>query len=131
MNIEQQVCSFALSKRLKELGIKQDSLFSYFDTETYGLVIRLSDYSFDLDAYLSVQRIGNAYTSAELGELLPIRIDGYPLNEQYKCDSENYVWLYKTKDENSEVMIADKNEANCRAKMLISLIENNLWKPEA
>ena len=30
MKLEQQVCSLELSKRLKELGVKQDGYYSYF-----------------------------------------------------------------------------------------------------
>ena len=33
MNIEEQVCSLELSKRLKELGGKQESLFYWIDPD--------------------------------------------------------------------------------------------------
>jgi hypothetical protein len=38
VNLESQVCSLDLAKRLKELGIKQDSLFWYADDDIIKVI---------------------------------------------------------------------------------------------
>ena len=37
MKLEEQVCSLELAKELKELGVKQDSMFYWEHTETLGI----------------------------------------------------------------------------------------------
>jgi len=154
MEIIKQVCSPEHAKRLKELGVIQESLFSWFDTERYGLTIEESNTSFDLDHYLSVQRLASAFSIAELGELLPNRVTVpdaepfdnfvitinkfYNVNEDrsltnnyilnYSCDSTAAIgidaWMCKKLTKN----IFDPNLADAMAKMLIYLLENGLMK---
>lgn len=122
MTLENQVCSLELSKRLKELGVKQESLFAwqYFsDKEGWNIGnVGLVPYKW----------IGNksfsAFTVAELGEMLPHWI-GTPLNLPFKANyyPENKAgWFGQV---NAQGFFAD-TEANARAKMLIYLLENNL-----
>jgi hypothetical protein len=88
MKIEDQVCSLELSKKLKELGIKQESLFRWIsnniNNEYYELVSRNFEeyYSENLDyvvgygcgccgeGYL-INKVYSAFSSAELLEILP------------------------------------------------------------
>lgn len=105
MNLENQVVNLELSKRLKELNIKQESLFYWHNIDTpipsiiYGR---------------SIQRSGDflvsAFTVAELGNIIyfpKLYMGAFP-----------QIFMHLLKDE--------PNEANVRAKMLIYLIENGL-----
>lgn len=58
MTLESQVCSLELSKRLKELGVKQESLFYW----NQGIVC---DSSFKV-----IPEACSAFTCGELGELI-------------------------------------------------------------
>jgi hypothetical protein len=137
MNLSDQVVSLELSKRLKELGIEQESLYSWFDTKRYGIIIENSNSAFDLEHYLSVQRIASAFTVAELGEMLPayqningdrclLRLDKFyrPGNSriEYSCE----YWILKDHHYSLGKGEYDVNEANARANMLIYLLENKL-----
>ncbi len=148
MNLEQQVCSLGLAKRLRELGVKQESLF-YWETSYETPVIRLreeviNNFHFHHEDYYS------AYSCAELGNILPNGIllkEGEPFNSfrisilkfisvednklinnwiiNYECDSTacagEEAWLRRRLTSN----IYDPNLANAMAKMLIWLLENN------
>jgi hypothetical protein len=125
MNLEQQVCSLYLAKRLKELGLKQESWFVWAsDVEV-------------TDSFIVLERrrcwLPNecaAFTVAELGEMLP---------EFFKREPEGYLDLAIRKDrrlanawwnvsykniDGHPVQYSDMSEANARAKMLIYLLEN-------
>lgn len=114
MQLVDQVCSLELSKRLKELGVKQESLFCW---------------TTELDLEFLPTRLRNpnicvaAFTVAELGEMLPERHRTHKEKDCWyvtthhclRCDGHDHLW-------------SDKNEANARAKMLIYLIENKLME---
>ena len=69
--LENIVTSLELSKKLLNLGVKQNSLFSWFDTDKFGAIIKPSNESFDLDHYISVARHASAFTVEEMFDLLP------------------------------------------------------------
>lgn len=124
-----QVVSLELSKKLKELGVKQKSIFYWNDSDPSGY--------FRIEFYEEVCRLPtncSAFTVGELVEILPTRflyndsaehvylfIKKYP-HEYYisycDLDDEWFDWN-QTKDESL---------ANALAKMLISCIENGLMK---
>jgi hypothetical protein len=122
MTLESQLCSFELAQRLKELGVKQESLFCWttdLDLEYLPFEIRNNEICIA------------AFTVSELGEMLPKYIiqEGheYYYNQilSKHCDSwaifySNSFHFWDGDD------VGDKNEANARAKMLIYLIENKL-----
>lgn len=126
MNLESQVCSLELAKRLKELGVKQDSLFYWgsYENPIYGIT---SEYKVP-DEQWFVHYIEDslaikvppdysisAFTVAELGEMLP----------SYRVYTMRYVnkgWRCKDRDRYSSPQ-QETTEANARAKMLIWLIE--------
>lgn len=142
MTTQDQVSSLEQSKRLKESGVKQDSLF-YWVKGTDGewsIIIRK-----ELNGTISYQKGEHisAYTVAELGEILPhfIKIKGvkYQLFESVSLgESDNpnskrqwfmvYVNELDYTDNAPIPFLMHYNEADARAKMLIYLIENNLIK---
>ena len=115
MQLEQQVISRELAKKLKELGVKQESLFWYDwvrpDVGEEG-VFALTQTTYTPDAV-------SAFTVAELGELLPKA----HLTTQFHDGWYAY-------DGDGEYVADAKTEADARAKMLIHLIENGLMEGE-
>lgn len=120
MKLEQQLVSLELAKKLKELGVKQESYF-YWDIHNELFV--------PLDSTLNPYTQCSAFTVAELGEMLP-----------YGCWTEKMMAgmaSYKegrwrcTDDvnigsDNKVLKMYADTEADARAKMLIYLVENNL-----
>ena len=134
MNLEDQVCALELAKRLKELGVKQDSYFYWvrkiFSNDPPVDPWIIQD-CIDTHAFENI----SAFTVAELGELLPpgieshVGFNGSPNNITWGCNNQN-MHGYKTCEEgakHSHIEYAD-TEADARAKMLIYLIENGLVK---
>jgi len=150
MTLEKQVTSLELSKRLRELGAKQESYFMWHRNKLRNLVY-LSE-SFEITKPEECERVASAFTVAELGELLPGTIetenaayanpehpnkgmrDGYYVLSCGRSDPKSTVRYF-------DVDYADKSiprdvlrlhtemadtEADARAKMLIYLLENNL-----
>lgn len=125
MKLEEQVCSLSLSQRLKELGVKQDSLYFYErhidGSGDHTIWSPKSINNADRDRYIS------AFTVAELGEMLPERYATFRHNDEYTCE------LF-TLDEGEKLagyanrFQTAKTEADARAKMLIYLIEQGLVK---
>jgi len=120
MKLEKQVCSLELAKRLKELKIKQESLFQWCDISGkawlyYGKIIN------------SPEMRCSAFTVAELGELLPDFIKTREENYFITMDCDKHI-CYENMEKTSEIHFMDNfdkfTEADARAKMLIYLIEN-------
>lgn len=113
MNLKTQVCSLELAKRLKELGVKQESLW-YWQRRALGT------WHLGLCGYERRETDISAFTVAELGEMLPNRTctSRCPKNNLYYCrlEIEKGRWFGRQ----------DVTEANARAKMLIYLLENKL-----
>ena len=113
MRLADQVCSLELALKLKELGVKQESLF-YWHKE--GGVYRVYRFGMIAENYADLQRDDYAaFTVAELGELLPYH--SIPRKRKrcvptWYCDG-----------------IGATTEADARAKMLIHLIERKLVTP--
>lgn len=128
MNLESQVCSLELAKKLKELGIKGESQFYFVNPKSIG------DHILENEVWMIAHQTQisglselfiSAFTVAELGEMLPehygtIRDLSLPDSLGWKaCGINGIVTKMKTKS---------SNEANTRAKMLIYLIENGLYE---
>lgn len=120
MKLEDQFSSLAPSQRLKELGVKQESLF-YWITNGAG----------ESKIFINRELCGNfvesysAFTVAELGEMLPRFVNSLPLKFAMKGTvivllDKKGDWLWQAEA---------TTEADARAKMLIYLIEKGLVKP--
>lgn len=113
MKLEEQVVSLELAKKLKELEVKQESLY-YWDEN-------------DKEVYRSIDRsakdIGciSAFTVAELGEILPIGYHNIRITDTF--DKARYV-CRKDRVDAPWNQYAD-TEANARAKMLVYLLIEN------
>ncbi len=120
MELSDQVCSLELAKRLKELGVKQESLFWHTEQlnknhkSIYNPIIpvELKDDS---------HNFYSAFTVAELGEMLPYYNYSIMFSIRF-CD------IYLGHPTKGSIIFKESTEANARAKMLIYLIENNLWE---
>jgi hypothetical protein len=127
ISLEKQCVSLELAKRLKELGVKQESLF-HWQPWMYGgdkMVIveeGAEDWSDEGESY-------SAFTVAELGEMLRHRVGdllGYDVNGfQFRPDARGHTvyWWNYVKGDFNHFERAD-TEADARAKMLIYLVEN-------
>lgn len=133
MELSDQCVNLELSKRLKELGCQQDSLFYINNNNEITIPIKVDG--------VIVTGLGehySAYTVAELGALIPFTIEHKDegtlfCNQMIGYTKHGYhpAIHYTTSDDNSKYGCAcvvqdfsDDNEANARAKMLIWLIEN-------
>lgn len=126
MMIERQVCNLELSKRIEELGVKQESYFYWckiIGTDKWEINKFSEDGEDQIKSWLTDEIALSAFTVSELGEILPIGI------ECYKREKDDYVVTYSISNYNYK-QINDKNEADARAKMLIYLIENGLINKE-
>ena len=114
MKIEEQVCSLELAKKLKELGVKQTSIF-YYTPDNF--LIFNQDNLKGLPLKAQCNHI-SAFTVAELSEILPQDIT----TEKFILDDYRYL----VKAINYANITTDNFEANAKAKMLIYLIKNKL-----
>ena len=124
MQLKDQVCNPKLSKKLKELGVEQDSIFTWTGEEG-DYYIRQSPRLMYESAGMS-QTIGevlSAFTVAELGEMLPDYL-GVVFNKSWLTCVKVGLWEvgYPEKEKSFEA----NTEADARAKLLIYLLENNL-----
>ncbi len=143
MKLEQQVTSLELSKKLKELGCKQESHWyweSYYlpeiTTDRHNNIID-SKYIRHIADKRPVIRSGfltsklkyySAYTVAELGELLYQAFEKTDWGLIYKAYGE--VFNFKDTQRIGELGIINLMRIpDMGAKMLIYLLENKLLKP--
>jgi len=142
MKLEDQVVSLELAKKLKELGFKQESYFSWWsyvnDGDEFEQIKLLTDEQYensDSVKYALGNESFSAYTVAELGEVLlraKIVIRTYITDWDKKSIKELYVNIDMGREEDKkrfkgyQTMFSGKTEADARAKMLIYLKENKL-----
>lgn len=133
MELSKQVVSLELAKKLKTLGVKQESLFYWekIDWEGKQANLRYKRETSVHDGWLI-----SAFTVAELGEMLP---DYLWLKKQcfllrvYKYKKGVWEYTYTGhKPENAvdatiQPQSAD-TESDARAKMLVYLIKNKLME---
>lgn len=132
MQLKQQVCSLELAKKLKELGVEQESLF-YWDESPDEENAEVFFQRGQKDDLFN-RRYISAFTVAELGEMLPkgnfsIRYIGVE-----KWEAGNNITTYLGMAQGGpkcDLHIEEADtEATARAKMLIHLIKNNLYAPD-
>ncbi len=139
MKIENQCVSLELAKKLKELGVKQESLFYWDKHENLyhhldreqGFMLRLSD-----ETHHDGTTIGeffSAFTVAELGEMLPAQLHievsvQHPVHQfitekQFSQWHAVYICAGCMGKLGSQIA---HTEADARAAMLVYLLENKL-----
>ena len=125
--LEQQVVNLELSKKIEELGVKQESLFvwEYYNENCYG--VRYRPYAVVPDFY-NQYKLFSAFTASELLEMLP---GSLMLQEKctrlFLCKSNNkFNVKYDTGYNEYYDWVWDENICNALAKMLIYLIEENI-----
>ncbi len=154
MNLENQVCSLELSKRLKELGVKQESYFYWHSfrnesspkeqwSNVYNQIIRRNEKTkYKNRDYLKDQILYSAFTVAELGEMLPaytndngdkqlLELSKYIIPVGEKKGNSTYSAEYWTLNDPIYRLgkgCYEDNESDARAKMLIYLLENKLME---
>lgn len=146
MKLEDQVISLELAKRMKELGFKQESIFSWYYIDVPLLYSGPEIGYFGSNLPSDASEIYAAYTVAELGEMLPEGIisirpltknewdfkpedrwlvaDACPyIEREYLCMSDGFIdtSLHSENWANTEV--------DARAKMLIYLAEKQIINP--
>ena len=122
MDIQKQVCNLELAKRLKELGVNQDSTFKWRLAGNTGWQV-------ERHFGVMMERQYSAFTVAELGEMLPDGIftdKGNVTKEWMACVARFSEFNRKKDNENVDVFFVEETEADARAKMLIYLLENKL-----
>ena len=133
MSIDAHVTSLALSRRLKELGCKQESSFYWIkinNITSEHIVIMISGDNYDK------YYVESAYLLTELLEMLPQEINGYFYTQMPTLNPKNgWVIFYRNafntwKDsEGNEITTHGNNIVNVAAEMLIYLIEQGIVKP--
>jgi hypothetical protein len=127
MSIEDQVCSLELSKRLKDLGVKQESIFFWRDNDGFE---EITECNFSLVQYINPSTTtwyASAFTVKELGVMLPIKIK----NKYIHMHKDHMGFSITYKDCNNQIHYFgkfNKSETNVRAEMLIYLLEEGLIK---
>ncbi len=148
-NLIDNVCSYESAKQLKELGVPQESMFYWIeDTEPKLVYLRPDGKFVDSDNSQQFNDNGwnkiSAFTSGELGMLLPIEIKhkrtwlgfiGFDRYENgwtvYYANGNEEVIDFAIFFESKELIdntlsITDEKEAEARAKMLIFIRKNKI-----
>lgn len=113
MDLQDRVTSLELSRWLKNLGVKQESLFYWWIYENWHLDYK-ENVPADNNNYVS------AYTVAELGEALP--------KNAYTRKTKQGYCAYLVSN-GSAYKIERKTEADARGELLCYLIENKSITP--
>jgi|TARA_R100001530_G_scaffold135693_1_gene113566 hypothetical protein len=112
MKLEDQVVSLELAKKLKELKVKQESLWYHYRIgDKWGIKLTKPTIENEHSEFYS------AFTVSELGEILP--------ETNWQTYREKKGWIITDHQINLPTQKAD-TEADARAKMLIYLLENKL-----
>ena len=128
MRLKDQVCSLELAKKLKELGVPQESAF-YYAVSKFGYT---KDGTLFFEKPTPLEKTHDflsAFTVAELGEMLPKTLeDEIHVNEHRTI--KGWASRFWKNGFLIEPPLEANTEADARAKMLIYLIEHGLVKPE-
>lgn len=138
MKPEKMVCNMKLAKQLKDMGIRQDSMFYWIPVQRTGTLVYarcILDDTFQIQTYVDLENLQNiephykygtyaAFTSEEIARKIP-----HGLTHTKRHANKFYVYFLDSQGEivNYE---DDETEANARAKMLITLTKNNFIKNE-
>jgi len=125
--IENHVCLLELAKKLKELGVKQDSEFYWIQFKTFEEIISKED----LEYYPSNINSYSAFLASELGEIMSkISVLDRGYQQSIELSIHGCGFLPEDDDFSKNIIFEDDSEPNMRAKMLIYLIEEGYVKVE-
>lgn len=139
MKIEEQVCTLEQGKALKSLNINQGSYFRWLQfrnesspTDQWSTVHTVLDKEDDMMEYYERKHLKSmedfpALTVAELGVMLPNGYDTMRITSNENVSIS--VWQGYDDNGNDFSLAPFKTEAECRAAMLIYMLENNLITP--
>lgn len=135
MKLQDQVTNLELSKKLKELGVKQESQF-YWHRPIDGngkpngkYFVNWKEANDFCDDDSHDHKPVSAFTVAELGELLP---QNFTNEDGAECTWSSYLSIngwnvqYQDLDENFLYEERDRYEAIARGKLLVYLLEEKL-----
>lgn len=130
--MEKYVCNLKHSTKLKELGVKQESYWFWviFDNGDTYLRVRWEAEQYKRQHGDDV-KIYAAPCVGELGEMLPVFIQEkgkIPIYLNQMKDSKEFYLDFQYPDKEYAVAVKADTEANARAAMLESLIENKLME---
>jgi hypothetical protein len=122
MKLEEQVCSLELSQKLKDLGIKQKSLYFWQTWHECNDTAGSIEWELTDSPHIHPRsEVYSAFTVAELNLLLPDRFVTYRENERYRG-----AWPCSRRDLLGKLYADSDTEADARAKMVIYLIVNDV-----
>ena len=127
MKLKNQLVNKELSIELDKLGVKEESVYWHkipnkkCRNGSVASIVEYPEESKWFDYY-------RAYTVAELGEMLPLKIDDEDLTIWREKGFESWDVAYSTLARKEEVWEQSKNLVDAMAKMAIYLLENNLIK---
>lgn len=147
MPITTHVTSLELSRRLKELGVKKESLFYWTYSNMFGNETYYLQYFEPVEGGYNEEHLEDdipAYLASELDQLIAVATNGeyaFITNEELTMGYRVYEPIMESEGleltrvgykleiiEGAGIM--DENPADCRAKCLIYLIENHLISVE-
>ncbi len=120
MELKNQVTSLKISQRLKELKVKQESLY-YYDKE--GKLF------YSEEPLQSLYGMYSAFNVCELGMLLPFGSKSFHRDKYDDDYRKGKNWQVTLPIGNKRHLEYADHEANARGKMAIYLIENDLRTP--
>lgn len=133
MQLERQVCSLGLAKRLKELGVTQDSCFWWLHYPTVGKWELLESV---MNAPRGSEFWVSAFTVAELLGIVPHLLHSEQLTEHkthqlcLEKQASRYRVMYVCADCMGKLAHIDAPyAADALAEMAVRLVENHLWDP--
>lgn len=135
MKLENQVCSLEYARKLKELGVKQESLFAWKRIPDEAGEDGWSVWYVDKQSWSLCDDCTclSAFSVAELGQMLPIQVDHESsiimLYERTRSDGWQIDYFNLSAIE-FHITMTDNLQSNARAKMLIYLLENNFVTAE-
>lgn len=86
MTNEQQVCTLQQALHLKELGVKQDGFFAYFNDKGVKNMVPFVGAMTDVFEFPDLEIVCSAFTAAELGQ--KINWDLCSITTPYKDDKK-------------------------------------------
>lgn len=141
MELEQQVVSLDLAKRLKKLGAKQESQFFWWIHNDGSARLITKHETFE--AFHAVQNRVSAFTFAEIGEVLPDHLTAEEVGEEPPKGSTNLtiekfvngVWSVCYENYEHHRYVPDytaRTSIDAMAKMLVYLLRYEVIpKPKA